>query len=121
MLTNKRINPPKEIDIGDGQTVKVVDQFKLLGVTIDNKLNFEKYASLLNKKQSTKRCTFFLCQSVKLRFSKSFIMPHFDYCLTLFCYLPKSPLQKIYNTYNYTFLKLKSTNDANSFNKLLEN
>jgi hypothetical protein len=55
-VTNKRINPPKEIDIGDGIGVKVVDQFKLLGVTIDNKLNFETFASLL-KKQSTKKCT----------------------------------------------------------------
>ena len=55
-VTNKRINPPKEIDIGDGITnhVKVFDQFKLLGVTIDNKLNFETYASLLKKNNQQK-------------------------------------------------------------------
>ena len=48
------MKPPKEIDIGDGITVKVADQFKLLGVTIDNKLNFETYASLLKKNNQQK-------------------------------------------------------------------
>ena len=40
-VTNKIINPPpKEIDITDGIMVKVVNQFKLLSETINNKLNF---------------------------------------------------------------------------------
>ena len=52
---------------------------------------------------------------------KPFIMPHFDYCSTIFCYFPKSTLQKIYNTYNYTIFKiLKGTSDASNFNILLE-
>jgi hypothetical protein len=57
-------------------------------------------------------------------FFKSFIMPNFDYCSTIFCYFPKATLQKIYNTYNYTIIKLlnlKTTVDANNFNVLLEN
>ena len=69
-VTNKRINPAKEIDIDDGITVKVVDQFKLLGVTIDNKLNCETYAILLKKtinnqqKMYSIKRLFFLCQSL---------------------------------------------------------
>jgi len=44
-VTSKRIKaPPKEIEITAGISVKVLEQFKLLGVTIDNKLNFETYA-----------------------------------------------------------------------------
>jgi hypothetical protein len=39
-VTNKRIKAPKEIEITTGISVKVVEQFKLLGVNIDNKLNF---------------------------------------------------------------------------------
>ena len=42
--TNKRIKLPKEI-IVDGVKVQVVESFKLLGVTIDNKLNFLQHAS----------------------------------------------------------------------------
>ena len=37
-------NFPTEILIGE-ISVQVVDKFKLLGVTTDNKLNFEKYSS----------------------------------------------------------------------------
>ena len=45
----------------------------------DLKINFYTFKKLL----------FYLCQSVKLQFFKSFIMPHLDYCSTLFCYFPK--------------------------------
>ena len=73
--------------------------FSIKDKTIDNKLNFETYASLVkktvNKKMYSIKRLFFLCQTVKLKFFKSFIMPHFDYCSTLFYYLPKSTLQKI--------------------------
>jgi hypothetical protein len=127
-VTSKRIKAPKVIEITTGVFVKVVEQFKLLGVTIDNKLNFETYASMIKKSVNRKfysiKRLFYLCQSVKLQFFKSFIMPHFDYCSTIFCYFPKATLQKIYNTYNYTIFKLlnlKATADANNFNNLLEN
>jgi hypothetical protein len=127
-VTNKRIKAPKEIEISAGISVRVVEQFKLLGVTIDNKLNFETYASMIKKSVNRKlysiKRLFYLCQSVKLQFFKSFIMPHFDYCSTLFCYFPKATLQKIYNTYNYIISKLLNLNasvDSNNFNVLLEN
>jgi hypothetical protein len=127
-VTNKRIEAPKEIEISAGISVRVVEQFKLLGVTIDNKLNFETYASMIKKSVNRKlysiKRLFYLCQSVKLQFFKSFIMPHFDYCSTLFCYFPKATLQKIYNTYNYIISKLLNLNatvDSNNFNVLLEN
>jgi hypothetical protein len=81
--TSKRIKAPKEIEIAAGISVRVVEQFKLLGVTIDNKLNFETYASMIKKSVNRKlyniKRLFYLCQSVKLQFFKSFIMPHFDY------------------------------------------
>ena len=127
-VTNKRIKAPKEIEISAGISVRVVEQFKLLGVTIDNKLNFETYASMIKKSVNRKlysiKRLFYLCQSVKLQFFKSFIMPHFDYCSTFFCYFPKATLQKIYNTYNYIISKLLNLNasvDSNNFNVLLEN
>jgi len=48
-VTNKRIKAHKVIDITAGISVRVVEQFKLLGVTIDNKLNFETYALMIKK------------------------------------------------------------------------
>ena len=72
-VTNKRIKAPKEIEISAGISVRVVEQFKLLGVTIDNKLNFETYASMIKKSVNRKlysiKRLFYLCQSVKLQFS----------------------------------------------------
>ena len=127
IVTNKRIKSPKEIEVSNGILVKVVDQFKLLGIKIDNKLNFASYAAQIKKNVNIKlysiKRLFYLCQAVKLQFFKSFIMPHFDYCSTLFSYFPKATLQKIYNTYNYTLYKLlnlKATSDANDFNSILE-
>ena len=38
-VTNKRISIPESIFIGSNQ-VDVVDEFKLLGVILDSKLNF---------------------------------------------------------------------------------
>ena len=43
-ITNKRINTPSFIKF-DGVKVEVVSQFKLLGVLIDNKLNFNAYVA----------------------------------------------------------------------------
>jgi len=100
---------PTEILIGD-IAVQVVDKFKLLGVTIDNKLNFDKYSSDLRKSINFKlysiKRIFFLAHSVKIQFFKTFILPYFDYCLSLLIYFPKSTVQKISNCYNMCLLKL---------------
>ena len=37
--------------------------------------------------------------SVKIQFLKSFILPFYDYCLSLFIYFPKATIQKISNTF----------------------
>ena len=105
---NKKLFPT-EILIGD-IAVQVVDKFKLLGVTIDNKLNFDKYSSDLRKSINFKlysiKRIFFLAHSVKIQFFKTFILPYFDYCLSLLIYFPKSTVQKISNCYNMCLLKL---------------
>ena len=47
-ITNKRVKLPNEIYI-NGFYVKVVDSFKLLGVIIDNKLNFSEQCLNIKK------------------------------------------------------------------------
>jgi hypothetical protein len=84
-ITNQNVkNFPTEILIGE-IAVQVVNKFKLLGFTIDNKLNFEKYSSDLRKAINFKlfsiKRIFFLAHSVKTQFFKTFNLPYFDYCL----------------------------------------
>jgi hypothetical protein len=57
IVTNKRVKLPEEITVGtklvndkkEDIKVSVVNSFKLLGVTIDNKLNFTELCSNLKK------------------------------------------------------------------------
>ena len=117
-----------EIQISDAIVIKVVDKFKLLGVTIDNKLNFLSYVAdislKINRKIHCIKRLFFLATSVKLQFFKSFILPYFDYCLTLSIYYSKEALQKLSNLYyNYLFKLFKfqlNNMEAVSINNFLK-
>ena len=108
---------------------KLVKSFKLLGVTIDNKLNFSKYVGDLrnnvNKRLFSINRLFYLATSVKIQFFKSFILPHFDYCSSLLLYFSKQMIQKIANAYNYCLYKLiefrAKVNYATDFNTVNNN
>jgi len=129
-VITKRVTAPVAIEI-DGKQVQVVEKFKLLGVTIDNKLNFSDYASnlknsVIKKIYSIKRL-FYLSFKIKLKFFKTFFALHFDFCSTIYLYFPKATLQKILSCYNYCLRKLlsiraehKMYNDLNLFNDHLE-
>jgi hypothetical protein len=117
-VTNKRVKLPKEITVGtklvndkkEDIKVSVVNSFKLLGVTIDNKLNFTEHCSnlkkIINKKLYSIKRLFFLCTSVKIHFFKTFILPYFDYCLSLIIYFPPSAYQSLNNCFNLCLYKL---------------
>ena len=126
----KNIVIPEYISI-ENVNVKVVDSFKLLGITIDNKLDFSKYANELrnsvNKRLFSIQRLFHLSFSVKLQFFKTFILPNFDYCMTIMVYFPKKTIQKISNAYYLCIYKLFNINpkiytieDFNRFNSNLE-
>ena len=108
-VTSKRCTLPETISI-DNVKVQVVNSFKLLGITIDNKLSFVEYASnvcrSVNLRLYSIKRLFYLSFSVKMQFFKSFILPHFDYCSTLYLYLPKVIIQKLSNLYYYCLFKL---------------
>ena len=113
----------------DGNEIQVVDSFKLLGVTIDSKLNFRKFISDLrlsvNKKMYSIKRLFFLSFHVKLQFLKTFILPYFDYCSSILIYFPKSSVQKISNCYYHSIhkilkIKYSNFNDFNQISNVLE-
>jgi hypothetical protein len=89
IITNKRVSMPKLIDFND-ISIEVVDHFKLLGVTIDNKLQFNKFVSLqcsqINKKMYFIKKLFYLPFEVKIQFFKTFLLPYFDYSISLLIY-----------------------------------
>ena len=66
---------PSSISI-DGNIINVVSSFKLLGITIDNKLNFLKFVGdirlSINKRLFSIKKLFYLSFKVKLQFYKSF-------------------------------------------------
>ena len=114
-VANKHIKNklPKEIEV-NGVMVQVVESFKLLGVTIDIKLNFIKYSAdlriIINRKLFSIRRLFYLSTSVKIQFFKTFILPYFDYCLSLLIFFPKSTIQALSNCFNnclYMLFKFK--------------
>jgi hypothetical protein len=87
-ITNRRVKLPKEIIVFDKIVnnkqsiikVEVVETFKLLGVTLDNKLNFLEHCSnlkkVINRKLFSIKRFFYLATSVKIHFFKTFILPY---------------------------------------------
>ena len=115
-VSNKRFNRPKDLNI-DENTIEIITNFKLFGVWIDNKLNLNYYASSLinslNKKIFAIKRLFYLLFEVKLQFFKSFILPPFDYCLSLVIYFSKTALQKLaHSYYKCLFILLKLRFDS---------
>ena len=95
--------------------ISIVNSFKLLGVELDSLLNFNKHVTKLclsvNKKLYSIKRLFHLTFDVK--FFQSFILPHFDYCLSLVIYMPKTALQRISNCYYVCLSKLFNFNFVN--------
>ena len=56
---------------------------------------------------------FFLPTTVKLQFFKTFLLPHFDYCITLSIYYTIGALQKLVNCYYMCLSKLFNFNLIN--------
>ena len=109
-ITSKRNVSLPSCIIFEDKSIEVVKKFKLLGVQIDNRLNFLSHVSDLrisiNKRIYSIKRLFYLSYKVKLQFFKSFILPYFDYGLSLLIYFPKRAIQKLANTYNFCLFKL---------------
>ena len=106
-ITNKRVILSNSITV-DNLEVKAVNNFKLLGITLDSKLNFVDHASSLslsiNRKMFAIKRLFYLSYSVRLQFFKTFILPFFDFGLSyIICFL-RSAIQKLTKKTYYNFI-----------------
>ena len=88
-ITSKRIVVPDFLEIEDAK-ICTVKKFKLLGVHLDEKLQFIDHAANIclsvNRRLYTIKKLFYLPYSVKIHFFKTFILPYFDYCISLTIY-----------------------------------
>ena len=113
---NKKLVTPSEIKFND-IIIKVVNSFKLLGVTIDSNLCFSEFVSNIcinvNKKLFSIKRIFYLSTSVKIQFFKTFCLPYFDYCLTLIIYFSKALITKLCKCYFSCLYKLFKFNFVN--------
>ena len=119
-ITNKRVILPSELTL-DNIKVQSVDEFKLLGITIDNKLSFSsessKQCTTISKKLFALNRIFYLPFNVKMQFFKTFIMPHFDYCMSLYIYYSKTSIQRLCKMYYLclkTLFRLKFANKSHN-------
>ena len=112
-ITNKRVILPSNI-IYKKISFEVVPKFKLLGITLDSKLNFVDFVSglsmAINKKMFAIKRIFYLSNSVRLQFFKTFILPFFDLGLSLIIYFSKYAIQKLEKTYYNCIYKLFKIN-----------
>lgn len=82
---------------------------KILGVTLDKKLNFKAYIAEQTKKAFAKasalrRLRRFIPQEVMIRLYKAYILPHLEYCGPLLLGIGKVETKKLENT-NYYILR----------------
>jgi hypothetical protein len=109
VITNKRVDIPIKIVLGSIE-IEVVSTFKLLGVYLDNKLNFQSHIAKMclsiNKRLYSIKRLAHLAFSVRMQFFKTFILPCFDYCSSLVIYFTKTLIQKISNIYYFCLYKL---------------
>lgn len=109
-ITNKRITLPTELKISETRSIKAVVKFKLLGVTLDNRLKFDQFVydqiKAINKKLYSIRRLFYLPFDVKLLFFKAFILPSFDYCISLSLYFNRYLNEKLGRMFYLVLAKL---------------
>ena len=96
IVTNRSITLPKIVKCGL-INIEVVDSFKLLGVIIDNKLSFKEHTAKvyiqINKILYSIKRIFYLSFDVKIQFFKTFILPYFDYCLSIIIYFGQEAIK----------------------------
>jgi hypothetical protein len=106
-ITSKRKVVPDFLEI-EAAKICTVKKFKLLGVHLDDKLQFIDHAANIclsvNRRLYTKKKLFYLPYSVKKHFFKTFIPPYFDYCISLTIYFHN--IRKLCKMYYLCLFKL---------------
>ncbi len=84
----------------NGDVIERVDEFKYLGIYLDEGLTFERHSKYIYNKASSKlgairKIREYIDQPTALRLYKSLVLPHFDYCDTIYMTSSKEVLNKL--------------------------
>lgn len=106
-----------KLKIDELNSVEFVKEFKLLGVILDEFLSFDKHylhiKKNVNYRLNSLAKLFLLPYSTRVQFFKTFIQPHFDYCSSLFMYMPKTLLNRFNRFFNVCIFRLLKINIHN--------
>ena len=108
----------------DNNEVDANDTLKILGVTLDRRLNFVAHVSEQVKKACAKasalrRIRRFLPLDVMCRLYKAYILPHLEYCCPLLLGVGRSQVKKLEDTNNYILRTILGYGKHTSYNHLL--
>ena len=108
----------------DNNIISTMDSVKLLGVTIDKRLDFNEHVATLCKKaarqiNALQRISKFIDYEGRLRIYESFITSNFEYCSTVYNNFVISQDRKM-EKLNKRALKLVSNDYTKSYSQLLE-
>lgn len=125
--TNPKNNQTEEEKINfsvDGTLIEPSTTCKLLGVHIDERLNFNNHVASICKKASKQiavisRFRKLLSIQTKLTLYKAYILPHFTYCSTVWMHCGKTASDKL-EKLNKRALRLIFNDNANTYATLLE-
>ena len=113
-VTRKRIALPPVLILNTDTKIMVVNEFKLLGIWLDSKLSFSLHVAKtclqINRKLYSIKNIFYLSSEVKLQFFKTFILPYFDYAISLSLYFPREAVKKLAKLYYICLFKLLRVN-----------
>ena len=125
--TNSKHNQTEEEKINfsvNGTLIEPSTTCKLLGVHIDERLNFNNHVASICKKISKQiavisRFRKLLSIQTKLTLYKAYILPHFTYCSTVWMHCGKTASDKL-EKLNKRALRLIFNDNANTYTTLLE-
>ena len=122
LTKDKALNSDIEIKIGD-KRIKSEKSVRLLGVTIDNQLNFDKHISEVCKKSSTQlnalyRFTYLLSSEAKRVLLDSFIFSNFNYCPLVWHFSSSKSINKV-ESIQKRALRFLQPNPRRTYNELL--
>ena len=113
LLTRNQDPTPKSFSLANHE-LELVNDFKLLGVIINRNLDFTSHIESVKKQVNIRlfaiKKIYYLSASVKLQFLKTFVLPFFDYCLTLAVYYSRANLTQLEKLYNFSLFKLLQIN-----------
>ena len=102
----------------------VNDTLKILGVTLDRKLNFVAHVSEQVKQACAKATAFrrirrFIPLDVMCRLYKAYIFPHLEYCCPLLLGVGRGQVKKLEDTNNYILRTILGYRKHTPYNYLL--